>query len=85
MKAQLETKQAMDDMMKAQAMEDIASAREARSGAVYDYAKSMVEMQKLAADPRLGLIDRYLKLIELYQAGQERLMSQQKQLPAGKG
>lgn len=75
MLAQLQTKQAMDQLIGAQAAENIAQAAEARAGAVFDKAKSLVEIQKLRGEPRLALIDRYLKLLEIMG---------QRQLPEGK-
>ncbi len=73
--AELQTKQAMDSMLIAQARLDAARAQAELAGIPLDQAKTMTELQKVAAEPRLGMIDRYLQLLTIMQETQK--MAQQ--------
>jgi len=79
MQQQLQTKTIMEKMMMAQAELDMAKARGEITDATYDRAKTLVEMQKIQGEPQLGLIDRYLKYIELME------QSKQAQIQARQG
>lgn len=73
--AALQTKEQMDAMLIAQARLDNARAQAEIAGIPLDQAKTMTELQKVAAEPGLGLIDRYLQLLTI--------MQQYQQQPAG--
>lgn len=77
--AQLQTKEQMDAMLLAQARLDNARAQGEIAGIPLDQAKTMVELQKLAAEPRLGMIDRYLQLLTIMQAQQQAAQQPVKQ------
>jgi hypothetical protein len=63
--AELKTKQMLDQVMLAQAQLDAARAQGEIAGIPLDQARAMTEIQKLQAEPKLGLMDRYLKVLEL--------------------
>jgi hypothetical protein len=67
MQAQLQTKQAMDSMLQAQATVDLARSRSEVVTQDYDRARTMTEMQKLRAEPQLDLIGKYLELLKIMQ------------------
>jgi hypothetical protein len=73
--AQLQTKQALDNMMLAQARLDAAKTQSEVAGAGLDQVKTMTEAQKLAAEPRLAVIDKYIQLLTLME--QSRQAAQQ--------
>ena len=73
--AQLQTKEQMDAMLLAQARLDNARAQAEMAGIPLEQAKTMSELQKIAAEPRLGMIDRYLQLLTLME--QSRQAAQQ--------
>lgn len=74
---QLQTKQAVDQLMQSEAQWNIAKTQSEVVGAGLEQAKTMTEIQKLRAAPQLEVIDRYLKLMELMQNSQNA----QRQLP----
>jgi hypothetical protein len=65
----------MDAMLLAQARLDNARAQAEMAGIPLEQAKTMSELQKIAAEPRLGMIDRYLQLLTLME--QSRQAAQQ--------
>ena len=76
MQAQLDTKMRMDMMLLAQAQLDNARAKAEMAGIPLDQAKTMTEMQKIASEPQLAMIDRYLQLLTLMQASQRPVASE---------
>jgi hypothetical protein len=59
---QLQDQQRMNTLIEAQAAEDIAQAEESRTGAAYDRARTMAEINKLTTQPYVELIKEAMKL-----------------------
>jgi len=84
LKAQLESKQAMDAVLQAQAVEDLAQARQRRGQAMLDETRTLVEIQKIGSEPRLGLLDRYIKALEIINKNIQA-MQEQRNAVVGQG
>lgn len=63
----MQDKKRLDELMAAQAAEDIAQAEESRTGAALDRAKTMAEINKLQSQPYLDLIKSALDLEKIRQ------------------
>lgn len=62
---QMQNQQQMNQLLQAQAAEDIADSEQSRASAQLDRVKSLVEIQKLRSEPLLALMDKYIEIKKL--------------------